>query len=221
MSRGMNDAHTSVNDLAKACARSVDAAEWQEFVRRCMPLASLVALRVSRMWVSDPSPATVDDIVQEVFLKLCEQERRILRDFAPRGEDSFLGLLRIVAASVGNDYFRRTHSTKRGGKVITMAMPEEDAQMPADGARPEARIEQLTLYAQLDEKLRSAPEIIGERDRTLFWLYYRQGYTAEEIARLSAAGLTAKGVESALRRVTVWLRDQVGSKGPGVQPGSG
>jgi RNA polymerase sigma-70 factor (ECF subfamily) len=217
----MNDAHTSVNDLAKACARSVDAAEWQEFVRRCMPLASLVALRVSRMWVSDPSPATVDDIVQEVFLKLCEQERRILRDFEPRGEDSFLGLLRIVAASVGNDYFRRTHSTKRGGKVITMAMPEEDAQMPADGARPEARIEQLTLYAQLDEKLRSAPEIIGERDRTLFWLYYRQGYTAEEIARLSAAGLTAKGVESALRRVTVWLRDQVGSKGPGVQPGSG
>ena len=217
----MNDAHTSVNDLAKACARSVDAAEWQEFVRRCMPLASLVALRVSRMWVSDPSPATVDDIVQEVFLKLCEQERRILRDFEPRGEDSFLGLLRIVAASVGNDYFRRTHSTKRGGKVITMAMPEEDAQMPADGARTEARIEQLTLYAQLDEKLRSAPEIIGERDRTLFWLYYRQGYTAEEIARLSAAGLTAKGVESALRRVTVWLRDQVGSKGPGVQPGSG
>jgi len=83
----MNDAHTSVNDLAKACARSVDAAEWQEFVRRCMPLASLVALRVSRMWVSDPSPATVDDIVQEVFLKLCEQERRILRDFEPRGVD--------------------------------------------------------------------------------------------------------------------------------------
>jgi RNA polymerase sigma-70 factor (ECF subfamily) len=217
----MNDSRTTVNDLAKACALSADAAEWEEFVARCMPLVSLVALRVSRMWVSDPSPATVDDIVQEVFLKLCEQERRILRDFEPRGEDSFLGLLRIVAASVGNDYFRRTHSTKRGGKVITMAMPEEDAQMPADGARPEARIEQLTLYAQLDEKLRSAPEIIGERDRTLFWLYYRQGYTAEEIARLSAAGLTAKGVESALRRVTVWLRDQVGSKGPGVQPGSG
>ena len=84
----MNDSRTTVNDLAKACARSADAAEWAEFVARCMPLASLVALRVSRMWVSDPSPATVDDIVQEVFLKLCEQERRILRDFEPRGEDS-------------------------------------------------------------------------------------------------------------------------------------
>jgi RNA polymerase sigma-70 factor (ECF subfamily) len=217
----MNDFRTTVNDLAKACARSADAAEWQEFVSRCMPLASLVALRVSRMWVSDPSPATVDDIVQEVFLKLCEQERRILRDFEPRGEDSFLGLLRIVTGSVANDHFRRTHSTKRGGKVVTMSLTDEEAQSPAGGARSAARIEQLALYAQLDEKLRSAPENISERDRALFWLYYRQGYTAEEIARLSAAGLTAKGVESALRRVTVWLRGEVGSKKPVAQSESG
>jgi RNA polymerase sigma-70 factor (ECF subfamily) len=217
----MNESRTSVNELAKACAHSADAAEWGEFVRRCTPLASLVALRISRMWVSDPSPATVDDIVQEVFLKLCEQERRILRDFEPRGEDSFLGLLRTVAGSVGNDYFRRSHSTKRGGKVVTMALGDDDAQLPMDGAGPAARMQQEALLAELDEKLCSAPETISERDRSLFWLYYRHGYTAEEIARLSAAGLTAKGVESALRRVTVWLRDEIGNKGPGARPGFG
>jgi RNA polymerase sigma-70 factor (ECF subfamily) len=217
----MNGSRTSVNELAKACAHSVDAAEWGEFVRRCTPLASLVALRISRMWVSDPSPATVDDIVQEVFLKLCEQERRILRDFEPRGEDSFLGLLRTISGSVANDYFRRSHSTKRGGKVVTMALGDDDAHLPMDGAGPAVRMQQSALLAELDEKLLSAPGTISERDRSLFWLYYRQGYTAEEIARLSAAGLTAKGVESALRRVTVWLRDEVGNKGPGAQPGAG
>jgi RNA polymerase sigma-70 factor (ECF subfamily) len=217
----MNESRPSVNDLAKACAHSADAAEWGEFVRRCVPLASLVALRISRMWVRDPSPATVDDIVQEVFLKLCEQERRILRDFEPRGEDSFLGLLRTVSASVANDYFRRIYSTKRGGKVVTMPLGDDDAQLSLDGAGPAARMQQSALLGQLDEKLLSAPGTISERDRSLFWLYYRQGYTAEEIARLSAAGLTAKGVESALRRVTVWLRDEVGNKGPGAQPGAG
>lgn len=200
-----------------ACAHSADAAEWQDFVCRCVPLASLVALRVSRMWVSEPSRSTVDDIVQEVFLKLCEQERRVLRDFEPRGEDSFFGLLRIVTASVANDYFRRIYSTKRGGKVVTMPLMDDDAQMPLDGARPVARMQQAALMAELDEKLRSAPAEIGERDRALFWLYYQQGYTAEEIARISAAGLTAKGVESALRRVTVWLRDEVGQKEAGIQ----
>jgi RNA polymerase sigma-70 factor, ECF subfamily len=217
----MNESRTSVNDLARACAHSADAAEWEEFVRRCLPLASLVALRVSRMWVSDPSPATVDDIVQEVFLKLCEQERRILRDFEPRGEDSFLGLLRTVSVSVANDYFRRISSTKRGGKVVTMPLIDDEAQLPKDGAGPAARMQQSALLAELDQRLRSAPETITERDRALFWLYYRQGYTAEEIARLSAAGLTAKGVESALRRVTVWLRNEVEHRKPGAQPESG
>jgi RNA polymerase sigma-70 factor (ECF subfamily) len=217
----MSDSRTSVNDLAKACAHSANAAEWEDFVARCMPLATLVALRISRMWVSDPSPATVDDIVQETFLKLCEQERRILRTFQPRGEDSFLGLLRIVAASVANDYFRRIYSTKRGGKVVTMPLMDDDAQIALDGPRPAAEMQQSALLAQLDQKLRSAPEIIPERDRALFWLYYRQGYTAEEIANLSAAGLTAKGVESALRRATMWLKDEVGAKKPGPQPQSG
>ena len=205
----MNGLRTSVNDLAKSCAHSADAAEWEEFVCRCAPLASLVALRVSRMWVRAPSPATVDDIVQEVFLKLCEQERRILRDFEPRGDDSFLGLLRMVSASVANDYFRRLHSAKRGGNVVTTPLFEEEAQLPGGGAQPEAGMHRSVLLAQLDQKLRSAPKAVTERDRALFWLYYMQGFTAEEIARLTATGLTDKGVESALRRVTTWLRGEI------------
>jgi RNA polymerase sigma-70 factor, ECF subfamily len=221
VSRAMNDSRTSVNDLARACAHSANAAEWEDFVCRCVPLASLVALRISRMWVSDPSPATVDDIVQEVFLKLCEQERRILRTFQPRGEDSFFGLLRIVAASVANDYFRRIYSAKRGGKVVTMPLMDDDPQSPMTGHHPAAQTQQSVLFAQLDQKLRSAPETIPERDRALFWLYYRQGYTAEEIARLSAAGLTAKGVESALRRVTNWLKEELSTRKPSPQPESG
>jgi RNA polymerase sigma-70 factor (ECF subfamily) len=203
----------SVNDLAKACACSADAAEWEEFLRCCRPLTSLVVMRVARMWSSGSSSATIDDIVQEVFLKLCEQERRILRDFEPRGEDSFFGLLRVVAGSVANDYFRRLYSEKRGGKVVTMALEEETAVFPASHAGDTARMQKAVLMAQLDEKLRSAPGVVSERDRSVFWLYYLQGLTAEEIARISAAGLTAKGVESALRRVAKWLRGQVEQPG--------
>jgi RNA polymerase sigma factor (sigma-70 family) len=210
----MDTSSVSVNDLAKACAHSSEAEEWEEFLRRCVPLASLVALRVSRLWLNGSSPATVDDIVQEVFLKLCERERRILRDFVPRGEDSFLGLLRIVSASVANDYFRRMHSQKRGGKVVTTALVEDAAPLPSSGASQAAQMRRSVLLSELDGMLRSAPEAIGERDRSLFWLYYLQGLTAEEIARLPVAGLTAKGVESVLRRVTRWLREEIAGSGP-------
>jgi RNA polymerase sigma-70 factor (ECF subfamily) len=91
-----------------------------------------------------------------------------------------------------------------------MPLLDESAQSPVGGTDEAARMQQSALLEQLDQKLRAAPDAIPERDRALFWLYYRQGYTAEEIARLSATGLTAKGVESALRRVTVWLRAEVG-----------
>lgn len=217
----MNHMDPSVNDLAKACAYSADAVEWQELVRRCVPLVSLVALRISRMWVTSPSAAAVDDIVQEVFLKLCEQERRILRNFEPRGEDSFLGLIRIVTGSVANDYFRRLNSAKRGGKVLSMPLLEEQAQGTANETAPAARMQQSALLTQLDRMLRSAPEIVSERDRALFWLYYLQGYTAEEISRISPMQLTSKGVESALRRVTAWLRSEIGREHAPANAGCG
>jgi RNA polymerase sigma-70 factor (ECF subfamily) len=205
----MNASFPSVNDLAKLCAHSADVPEWEELVRRCSPLATVVARRISRLWVSDTSPAIIDDIVQDVFMKLCENDRRILRGFEPRGEDSFFGLLRIVTASVTNDYYRRQYSTKRGGKVLTMPLLEGDSSLASHTAVQPSPMQHSALLEQLDRKLLSAPKIIGARDRALFWLYYRQGFTAEEISRLPAAGLTAKGVESALRRVTTWLREEI------------
>jgi len=152
--------------------------------------------------------------VQEVFLKLCERERRILREFVPRGEDSFLGLLRIVSSSVANDYFRRISSQKRGGNVVTTPLAEDAASQPVGGVSQAAQMRRSVLLSELDRKLRLAPGVISERDRALFWLYYLQGLTAEEIARLPVAGLTAKGVESVLRRVTMWLRKEIERRRP-------
>jgi RNA polymerase sigma-70 factor, ECF subfamily len=223
-SRTMETLVTPVNELAKACAHSAKAAEWEEFLHRCAPVATTVAARVTRLWLGTATPSIVDDIVQEVFLKLCEHERRILRDFTPRGDDSFFGLLRVISASVANDYFRRQHSEKRGGKVVTLVLDEN----PPSGVAPavavareeDAEIQRAVLFSELDRMLRAAPGPTAERDRNLFWLYYLQGLTADEIAALPASELSAKGVESALRRVTTWLRNEMKARKPnyGVTP---
>lgn len=201
----------SVNELAQVCARSADAAEWEEFLRRTTPLASLVVARVARLWINRSTPALVNDIVQEVFLKLCEQERRILRQFEPRGEDSFLGFLRIVTTSVANDYFRRLHSAKRGGKVVTAQFAGDGAPSSISNPSESAAVVQSVLLGQLDSLLRGAPEAVSDPDRYLFWLYYLQGLTAGEISSLPSVELSPKGVESALRRVSAWLRHQIES----------
>ena len=216
----MDAFETPVNELAKACAHSTEAAEWDSFLRRCAPVAATVAARIARLWAGTATPSIVDDIVQEIFLKLCERERRILRDFTPRGEDSFLGLLRVVSASVANDYFRRQRSEKRGGKVVTIGLEDTLAPIIQPLRAGDAAANRSVLFAELDELLRSAGGPTSERDRTLFWLYYLQGLTADEIAQLPGSGLTAKGVESALRRVAGWLRKEIerGRSGPRVAP---
>jgi len=206
----MDSSPISVNELAQACARSANAAEWAEFLRRITPLASLVAARVSRLWMTPPTPELVGDMVQEVYLKLCEHDRRILREFEPRGEDSFLGLLRIVATSVSNDYFRRLRSAKRGGKVVTSQLVAGMTADPFDSSTTSAGIQKDVLLAEFDRMMRSSGNGVSARDRTLFWLYYVRGFTAEEIGAIPSIGLSAKGVESALRRVVLWLRAEIG-----------
>ena len=193
------------NRLARICAYSTKAPEWAEFVRLVTPVVALTARRVSLLW-SDESGATVSEIVQEVFLKLCEDERRILRDFEDRGNDSFLKLIRMITASVATDHFRRTRAEKRGGRIG--AMPLESALLEEelrDGESVRA-VEWPTLMAQLDGLLKLYPDAVSARDRNLFWMYYMHGMTADAIARIPAMGLGAKGVESALLRLVRLLR---------------
>jgi RNA polymerase sigma-70 factor (ECF subfamily) len=53
----------------------------------------------------------------------------------------------------------------------------------------------------------SGPE--QERDRMIFWLYFRQGMSTKEIASLPTIGLGAKGVGSVLERLKHGIREQI------------
>jgi RNA polymerase sigma-70 factor (ECF subfamily) len=196
------------NRLARICAYSAQAPEWEEFVRIVSPVVSLAARRVSAVW-GDPSSATVSEIVQEVFLKLCEDERRILREFEDRGNDSFLKLLRMITASVGTDHFRRTRAEKRGGRSQSVPLEPHISSDDVSDSKATEAVEWPSLIAQLDGLLKLYPNTVSARDRNLFWLYYRQGLTADAISRIPAIGLTPKGVESALLRLTRLLRETI------------
>jgi RNA polymerase sigma-70 factor (ECF subfamily) len=203
----------AANRLARICAYSTKAPEWGEFVRLVTPVVALTARRISLLW-SDESGFTVSEIVQEVFLKLCEDERRILREFEDRGNDSFFKLMRMITASVSTDHFRRTRAEKRGGRLgaVPLESPLIEEEL-CDGEAIRA-VEWPTLIAQLDGLLRLYPDTVSARDRNLFWMYYRQGMTAQAIARIPAMGLGAKGVESALLRLVRLLRQTIANGKP-------
>ncbi len=177
-------------------------------MRLVMPVVALAVRRVGSLW-GDLSAATFSEIVQEVFLKVCEDDRRILREFEDRGNDSLLKLMRVVAASVATDHFRNSSAEKRGGRHSeARGEPGLSVEDLYDHKATDA-VEWPTLMSQIDSLLESHSDSVSLRDRNLFWLYYRQGMTAEAISRIPSIGLTVKGVESALLRLTRLLRETI------------
>jgi RNA polymerase sigma-70 factor (ECF subfamily) len=149
--------------------------------------------------------AVVDDLVQDTFLRLCADNCRLLRNFVSREPDSILGYLKVIAANVTHDHFRAQTSLKRGGELRRVESDSDETEsLPAMQSHVEA-IEIGLQIAEIAGVVQSfAPDALPERDRTIFWLYYRQGFTAREISDIRALGL-----ESSIYRTTNLVRQAV------------
>lgn len=209
----------SAEQLALTCFRTGDEPAWSEFIRRFQPLIARVVWRVARQW-GEASPQVVDDLVQETYLKLCSERLKMLRDFAPIHENSIYGFLKVFAANLAQDHFKAEHSIKRGGKALTASGDCETAaelQLLSDSAEQSA--ERMVLIREIDACLRDITSgTNAKRDRQIFWLYYRAGMTASAISGLATVGLSVKGVESTLARLTRQVREVLHS-GPQKQAG--
>lgn len=195
------------NELAVLCANASDDEAWTEFVRRFQRPIALVVLRTVRGW-GEPSTAVVDDLVQETFLRLCANDCRLLRNFVPQQPDSIIGYLKVIAANAAHDHFRAQNSVKRGGELRRLEGETDGTESLASPAQQSKAFEINLQVAEIERALQMlGPELLTERDRKIFWLYYRQGYTARDIAAIPHIGLTIKGVESSIHRTTVLLRD--------------
>src|SRR6266446_7754241 len=110
------------SDLIHACADG-EAAAWLEFIRRFNRIIAITAHRTARRWGED-SPAVVDDLIQETYLKLCDDDTRVLREFDSPHQDAIFAFLKVVTANVANDYFKRVHAGKRGGNLVNETLED-------------------------------------------------------------------------------------------------
>jgi RNA polymerase sigma-70 factor (ECF subfamily) len=120
------------------------------------------------------------------------------------------GYIKTIAANVAHDYFRSMHSQKRGSGETAASFEDVELRVRSAGLGGQETIEREVLLKQIHrclEACSAGPD--QERDRLIFWLYYQHGMSAKAIASLPAVGLTAKGVESAIFRLTRMVREQV------------
>ena len=188
----------SNEQLLRSCAHSANAEAWEEFVRRFQPLIAGVVMRVAERYGQTGS-GVVDELVQETFMKLCRNDSKALKEFKAEHDGAVFGFLKTVALNVAIDHFRSLQPR--------VEEPLEDWQAAEASAAGTASAEMSVLMEQVDGALmKSTSGETRERDRTVFWLYYKHGFTAKAIAALPAVGLSVKGVETVIFRLTKAIR---------------
>jgi RNA polymerase sigma-70 factor, ECF subfamily len=203
----VNYSHLSAPELIAICARGGDTGSWEEFLHRFNPVIARSVFRVViRHGTSEKS--LIDDLVQETYLKICANDCKLLRTFTPQNPESAFGFLKVVAASVAQDFFKARFAEKRAPEAAAGSLEEAATVVSERPKNALNRTERDLLIDQIDRKLRAVvPAVELQRALRVFWLYYRSGLTASAIAALPGVDLTTKGVESLLFRLTRLVRE--------------
>jgi RNA polymerase sigma-70 factor (ECF subfamily) len=200
---------TSNEEIIAVCAACNDAEAWEEFVSRFQRPIRQSILRIARER-GEFSFEICEDLAQETFLKLCRDKCQLLLSFARQNPGEIEGYLRMVAINVARDHFKSIAAQRRGSGLVDQFPDrfEPGASTKSHGGQESAEQEILVreIGACLEKCLRPFDT---RRDRTIFWLYYRDGWSAAAIAALPTVELAAKGVESAIARLTRLVRQEV------------
>lgn len=163
-------------------------------------IAAAIFRNIGRWGWSDRSVA--DDLIQDTFARLCAHDFRALRNF--RGQDSvaLCAYLRVIAQSIATDRFRGEHAP-------AVSLDDPEGSPPVIDESSSREIERHLLLDRIEKCLATQKP----RDRRIFWLYHRQGFTPKSISSLPAVEMGTSGVETLLYRLTKAVADCMNKAG--------
>jgi len=202
----------STSSLLAACASArAEEAPWNLLVDRLGPPVRGGVLGALALCRESGDPDLVDELVQEVWCRLLERERRVLALCRGTSDHAVLGYVRRVAARVAVDVLRAGGARKRRPlHLASLDDPERALPPAADGRSCPER--SLLARERIDGLLGLCRELLGHRahaDRVrivrLAWL---EGRSSTEIAA-ELPGWTVTGIDSLLHR----LRRRLAARG--------
>lgn len=162
-------------DLAALCQGDKDA--WDGFVRRYAGLIVVAVRGVARQ------QAESEDLVQEVFLRLCKDGFRLMRTY----DSSRAGLstwLTIVARSTARDVLRRRQLPSTPIEAVPEAM--------------------LAVNPKMTEKVKYPDTLLSPRQKLVLGMIYDRDMDVTEIA--AALGVDPQTVRSTHHKAMLKLR---------------
>jgi len=155
-----------------------EKAAWDAFVRRYGGLIVAAIRGVA------PPHADIEDLTQDVFIRLCKDDFRLLRTYDP-ARASLSTWITIVARSTARDGLRR----RRGESVPIDAVPE--AQLAVEPVEPV-------------QKLKLPDALLSPRQREILTMLYDREMDVAEIA--GVLKIDPQTVRSAHHKAMIKLR---------------
>ena len=197
---------SSDSELVSVCAADRGPEVWSRFIERFGTRLTMGVRRAFRRAGVFPSPADIEDLLQEVYCKLLDRGGRVLQNCRGRHGNEVSAYLGRVAESVVLDYLRAAAAEKRGKDLLIQKKPDQDFEMcelAADrGPSPEERFlnrERRDLVLSRCRKKSSGTSV--NKDLWVFYLAFFEGWTSREISRHLRGGLTPGSVDCALHRL--------------------
>ena len=155
-----------------------DNGAWEAFVRRYAGLVAAAVRGVAR------EAAEIEDLAQEVFVRLCKDDFRLLRSYDP-ARAGLSTWITIVARSTARDAMRRHRP------VLTPINAVPESRLAVDPVEPR-------------QKLKLPEALLSPRQREILAMLYDREMDVSEIGK--ALGIDPQTVRSAHHKAMVKLR---------------
>ena len=197
-------------ELLDACSNGGGAADWEEFRRRFEPRLVQGVKRAFRWAGARPRADQIEDLVQESYCRLLEQDAAALKRCRSDSEVAIGVYLGRIAERVAIDHVRAAVAEKRGGGRVESL--EALSALEGDRACPTTRScaeERLLSRERLEGFLECCRRAAGRRrDRNIrvVRLALLEGLTSHEISQRLGNLLSPNGIDTLLHRVRLRLQ---------------
>lgn len=206
--RGHPAGETSAADLLRECGQKLtDRTLWTEFQQRFQGLIFLYVLRALGLrGIKDDTSGVVPDLTQEVYVRLVQNDGRMLRSFRGETEFSVMAFLTRISASVVQDHQKHVGRDKRRGQVVsidTAKRAEAIGKAPPESSGFDANaLGAILSWIDVERVVEGDPDRkYAQRNALIFKLHFIDGFTAAAIARFPVFELTKSGVDTILTRL--------------------
>lgn len=201
----------SSGELVRRCGGELKNRElWAEFQRRYQKRIFLYLLRSCHASGEESRVIqdNLSDLAQEVYMRLLRNGGRLMQLFRRDSDLAVRAFLARVATAVVSDHYRYQSAEKRKAKVISIDQARETIESLRPQGTGTEQVDSLLSWIDVKRQL-DASENRGNvaRDLLIFKLYCVDGFTAEELAAFPGFRLGTAGVEAAVNRIRVRLRE--------------